>query len=122
MQSLYAFNGTEGDDLSKDESFLFHSLDSMYDLYLSILALLAELHKKSKDYNEKLQKKLLSTDSNKNPSTKFQDNQVLSLISDNTMLNDIIKKRKLNFWDLDFEYVDILFKAILKSDVYNDYI
>lgn len=122
MQSLYAFNGTEGDDLSKDESFLFHSLDSMYDLYLSILALLAELHKKSKDYNDKLQKKLLSTDSDKNPSTKFQDNQVLSLISDNTMLNDIIKKRKLNFWDLDFEYVDILFKAILKSDVYNDYI
>lgn len=122
MQSLYAFNGTEGDDLSKDESFLFHSLDSMYDLYLSILALLAELHKKSKDYNEKLQKKLLSTDSDKNPSTKFQDNQVLSLISDNTMLHDIIKKRKLNFWDLDFEYVDILFKAILKSDVYKDYI
>lgn len=122
MQSLYAFNGTEGDDLSKDESFLFHSLDSMYDLYLSILALLSELHKKSKDYNEKLQKKLLSTESDKNPNTKFQDNQVLSLITENTMLNDIIGKRKLNFWDLDFEYVDILFKAILKSDIYRDYI
>ena len=40
MQSLYAFNGTEGDDLSKDESFLFHSLYSMYDLYLSILEML----------------------------------------------------------------------------------
>ena len=122
MQSLYAFNGTEGDDLSKDESFLFHSLDSMYDLYLSILALLSELHKKSKDYNEKLQKKLLSTESDKNPNTKFQDNQVLSLITENTMLNHIIGKRKLNFWDLDFEYVDILFKAILKSDIYRDYI
>ena len=121
MQSLYAFNGTEGDDLSKDESFLFHSLDSMYDLYLSILALLSELHKKSKDYNEKLQKKLLSTDSDKNPNTKFQDNQVLSLITENTMVNDIIEKRKLNFWDLDFEYVDLLFKAILKSDLYKDY-
>ena len=121
MQSLYAFNGTEGDDLSKDESFLFHSLDSMYDLYLSILALLSELHKKSKDYNEKLQKKLLSTDSDKNPNTKFQDNQVLSLITENTMVKDIIEKRKLNFWDLDFEYVDLLFKAILKSDLYKDY-
>jgi N utilization substance protein B len=93
----------------------------MYDLYLSILALLSELHKKSKDYNEKLQKKLLSTDSDKNPNTKFQDNQVLSLITENTMVNDIIEKRKLNFWDLDFEYVDLLFKAILKSDLYKDY-
>ena len=47
MQSLYAFNGTENDDLSKDEKFLLHSMDSMYDLYLCILALLTEIHKKS---------------------------------------------------------------------------
>lgn len=122
MQSLYAFNGTESDDLNKDEKFLFHSLDSMYDLYLSILALLTELHKKSKDYNEKLQNKLLGTDSDKNPSTKLQDNQLLQLITENAMLQEIIKKRKLNFWDLDFEYVDILFKEIIKSKLYQDYI
>ena len=55
---MYAFKGTESDDLTKDEKFLHHSLDSMYDLYLSILALLIELPKKSKDHNEKRQKKL----------------------------------------------------------------
>lgn len=122
MQTLYAFKGTESDDLTKDEKFLLHSLDSMYDLYLSILALLNELHKKSKDHNEKLQKKLLGSDLDKNPNTRFQDNALLSLISDNKMLQETISKRKLNFWDLDFEYVDILFKAILKSDIYEDYI
>jgi N utilization substance protein B len=37
------------------------------------------------------------------------------------MLQEHITKRKLNFWDLDFEYVDILFKAILKSDLYEVY-
>jgi N utilization substance protein B len=122
MQSLYAFKGHESDDLAKDERFLMHSLDSMLDLYLSILALLTELHKKSKDYNEKLQKKLLGSDSDRNPNTKFQDNLLLSIISDNKMLQDIIAKRKLNFWDLDFEYVDILFKAIKNSELYEDYI
>lgn len=122
MQSMYAFKGTESDDLSKDEKFLMHSLDSMYDLYLSTLALLTEIYKKSKDHNEKLQKKLLGTDYDKNPNTKFQDNQVLELISSNKMLQEQITKRKLNFWDLDFEYVDILFKAILKSDLYESYI
>ncbi len=121
MQSLYAFKGTESDDLAKDERFLLHSLDSMYDLYLSILALLTELHKKSKNHNEKLQKKLLGSDADKNPNTKFQDNQLLQLIGENKMLQDIIGKRKLNFWDLDFEYVDILFKAIIKSKRYDDY-
>jgi len=118
---MYAFKGTESDDLSKDEKFLMYSLDGMYDLYLSTLALLTELYKKSKDHNEKLQKKLLGTDSDKNPNTKFQENQVLNLLSSNKMLQERITQLKLNFWDLDFEYVDILFKAILKSELYADY-
>ncbi len=118
---MYAFKGTESDDLTKDEKFLMHSLDSMYELYLSTLALLTELHKKSKNHNEKLQKKLLSTDSDKNPNTKFQENQLLNLISGNKMLQEHIAKCKLNYWDLDFEYVDILFKEILKSDLYKNY-
>lgn len=121
MQSMYAFKGTESDDLTKDEKFLIHSLDSMFDLYLSILSLLTELHKKSKDHNEKLQNKLLGTESDRNPSKNLQNNQLLELISSNKMLQEHITKRKLNFWDLDFEYVDILFKAILKSDLYEVY-
>lgn len=121
MQSMYAFKGTESDDLTKDEKFLHHSLDSMYDLYLSILALLIELPKKSKDHNEKRQKKLLGTDSDKNPNTKFQENELLNLISSNKMLQEHITKRKLNHWDLDFEYVDIVYKAILKSELYDTY-
>ncbi|MFP4846400.1 transcription antitermination factor NusB [Winogradskyella sp. PE311] len=122
MQTLYAFKGTENDDLKKDEKFLLYSLDSMYDLYLSILALLTELQKKSKDYNSKLQKRLLDKEANKVLNTKFQDNQLLNGISENKMLQEIIQKKKLNFWDLDFEYVDIIFKSILKSDIYESYI
>lgn len=122
MQSLYAFKGSESDDFKKDEKFLRHSLDSMYDLYISILALLIEIHKKSKDYNTKLQNKILGSASDKNPSTKFQNNEILNLLSSNKMLQEAISKRKLNFWDLDFEYVDILFKEIINSELYKDYL
>ncbi|REG88075.1 transcription antitermination factor NusB [Winogradskyella sediminis] len=122
MQSMYAFKGTESDDLIKEQKFLLHSLDSMYDLYLSLLALLTELHKKSKDYNHKIQNKLIKSEADKNLNLKFQENQLLHLISSNTMLQEAIANRKLNFWDLDFEYVDILFKAILKSDIHKNYI
>ncbi|MEH1008341.1 MULTISPECIES: transcription antitermination protein NusB [Winogradskyella] len=121
MQSMYAFKGTESDDLIKEQKFLLHSLEGMYDLYLSQLALLIELHKKSKDYNAKLQNKLIKSDADKNLSLKFQENQLLHLISSNTMLQEAISNKKLNYWDLDFEYVDIIFKAILKSDLYNAY-
>lgn len=122
MQSLYAFKGHESDDLVKDEKFLLHSLDGMLDLYLSIIALLTEIHKKSKDYNSKLQKRLLNSDSDRNPNTKFEDNQLLNLISNNKMLQEVITKRKLNFWHLDFEYVDILFKTIRTSALYDIYL
>ncbi|MBU2929945.1 transcription antitermination factor NusB [Winogradskyella psychrotolerans] len=121
MQSMYAFKGTESDDLIKEQKFLLHSLDSMYDLYLALLALLTELHKKSKDHNEKRQNKLVKSDADKNLNLKFQENQLLHLISSNKMLQETIEYRKLNYWDLDFEYVDILFKAILKSDIYEAY-
>lgn len=121
MQSMYAFKGTESDNLSKDEKFLLHSLDSMYDLYLCILALLTEVHKKSKVYNTKIEKKLSTSASPNTSAVKLEDNQLLLAISANKMLQEHISKRKLNFWDLDFEYVDIIFKSILKSDLYAEY-
>lgn len=122
MQSLYAFKGNEGDDFTKDEKFLLHSIDSMYDLYLSILALLIEIHKKSQDYSNKLKNKLSTIDNVKDDGSKFANNQFLGLLSSNKLLVDTITKKKLNFWDLDSEYVDILFKNIIKSDLYGVYI
>jgi len=122
MQSLYAFSGSESEDLKREENFLLHSLDGVYDLYLSMFALLTALHKKGLDYNEKLKKKMLASDEDKNPSTKFVDNEVLIFISENKLLQERINKRKLNIWDLDFEYVDILFRKIIKSDIYKAYL
>ena len=121
MQSLYAFKGTESDDILKDQKFLIRSIDNMYGLYLTILALLTELHKKSANHNAKLQQKILGTDLDKNPNTRFVDNQLLTLISTNKLLQEHIESQRLNFWDLDFEYTDILFKEILKSQLYTDY-
>lgn len=118
---MYAFKGTESDDLLKEQRFLTHSLDNMYDLYLSVLALLTELHKKSKDYNEKIQNKIVKSEADKNLSLKFQENQLLHLISSNTLLQEAVSSSKLNFWHLDFEYVDIIFKEIIKSDLYKFY-
>ena len=121
MQSLFAFKGTESDDFKKDENFLFHSIEKMSDLYFSILSLLIELQKKANSKLELSQKKMLATEADINPNRKFADNTVLEFISSNTMLNDIIEKRKLNFWDLDFEYIDVIYKAILENDIYKDY-
>ncbi len=121
MQTLYACNGTESDDLKKDEKFLLQSLESMYDLYLIILSLLVEVQKKSEDYLAKSQKKFLATSEEKNPNYKFINNKVLALIKDDVILKNELENRKLDYWYLDFEYVDIIFKAILESSIYKNY-
>lgn len=121
MQTIYAFNGNQNDDLIKNEKFLLNSLDSMYDLYLLILSLLIEVQKKAEDHLDKTQNKFLATYEDKNPNRKFINNQVLSLIKDNDFLKNELEKRKLNYWYLDFEYVDIIFRAILDSSTYKNY-
>lgn len=121
MQTLYAFNGTESDNLKKDEKFLLQSLENMYDLYLIILSLLVEVQKKAEDHLAKTRNKILATHEEKNPNYKFVNNQVLALIKENKLLEVELENRKLNYWYLDFEYVDIIFKAILESSVYKGY-
>ncbi len=121
MQTLYASQGTESDDIKTYETFLGKSLESMYDLFLAQLSLLVEIHKKAKGHLEKTQKKLLATKEEKNPNSKFVNNEVLEKLSSNDTLKNYIGNQKENLWYLDFEYVDVLFKAILESDIYKDY-
>ena len=121
MQTLYAFDGSESDDFKKDEKFLLQSLDTMYDLYLMQLSLLVELQKRAEDYQAKTQKKHLATKEEKNPNKKFVNNEVLHLLKNNEVLKSELEKRKIDNWYLDFEYVDIIYKSVIDSELFKDY-
>lgn len=121
MQALYAFKGRESENLKVCDKFLNDSLNNMYDLYLSILSLIIEVHKKAEDRQSKSQKKFLATQEEKHPNQKFVKNEVLVQLSTNEALSSELEHRKLNPWYLDFEYVDLTFKAITESDLYKAY-
>jgi len=121
MQVLYAFNGTESDDFSKDQKFLLYSIDNMYSLYLMLLSLMVEVNKRSKNQLETIQKKHLATQEEKNPNKKLINNQVLQLIANNEALKIAFANNNINNWQLDNEYVDIIYKAIIASDLYKEY-
>jgi N utilization substance protein B len=108
MQTLYASRGSESDDIKISERFLLQSLDSMYDLFIAQLSLLIEVHKKSKDFLDKTQKKLLATKEEKNPNSKFVNNEVLTLLSSDEVFLELIGGQKENPWYLDFEYIDVM--------------
>ncbi|WP_239000304.1 transcription antitermination factor NusB [Hyunsoonleella ulvae] len=121
MQTIYAFNGSESDGLKQNEKFLLFSIENMYNLYLLMIALLLEVQKRATQDLEKKQKKHLATSEDKNPNRKFVNNQVFHLIAQNEAFLKQIEDNKYFNWELDSEYVDIIFKAILKSDLYKDY-
>lgn len=122
MQTLYAIHDEDdGNDFNKNKTFLQQSLENMYDLHLLMLSLLIEVQERAEDYQNKSQKKILATQEEKNPNRKFIDNQVLQLLKEDLALKHALENRKINNWYLDFEYVDIIFKSILESDIYKKY-
>lgn len=121
MQTLFAFDGTESDDFSKDQKFLLYSIDNMYNLYLLLMSLLMEINKKATTHLETAQKKHLATAEEKNPNKKFVNNQLLQLIVTNERLKTALEDKKITNWQLDNEYVDLLYKEIKNSDLYKEY-
>ncbi|WP_378184257.1 transcription antitermination factor NusB [Aquimarina sp. SS2-1] len=121
MQSLYALEQTQSDNLDKEEKFLLFSIDQMYDLFLINLQLLVEIRKHAADFLKKSQKKYLATSEEKNPNQKFINNEVLLLLEKNNELKEAMDRKKMNCWDLDDEYVKILWREISESKLYADY-
>lgn len=121
MQTMYAFKGSESDDFSKDQKFLLFSIDNMYNLYLLLISLLIEVQKRAESDLQKKQNKHLATKEDKDPNRKFVNNQLLKLLKENLPLKDQLDANKITNWELDGEYIDIIFKDIISSDLYKEY-
>lgn len=121
MQSIYAMQQSHSDDLVKEEKFLKHSIQKMYDLYVLNLQLLVEVQKLARKRIELSKKKILATKEELNPNTKFIDNKLLNLLNESVSLEGYVELNKLNYWDLDDEYVKILLDELQKSDIYIKY-
>ena len=122
MQSIYAIIQSKSDDLDREEKFLKFSIASIYDLYILMLSLFIEIRNLAEEHQEIGKKKYLATSDEINPSRKFIDNQWLRDLNENTSLHAYIKDHKLLNWKEDNEYVRLIFDAIKKSDIYNNYV
>lgn len=121
MQTIYAFKGGESDDFSPNQKFLLFSIENMYNLYLLLVSLLIEVQKRAEADLLKKQNKHLATQEDKNPNRKFVNNELLLLLKENLQLKNQLEAHKVNNWELDSEYVDVIFKAIVASDLYKTY-
>ncbi len=122
MQCIYALTLSKDDSLEKQEKFLNVSIASTYSLYLLVMALFAELRQMARKHATHQSKSYLE-DSNKDfpDREKFANNKLLLKISENKKLKEEQKKRKLNNWYLNEEYVKIIYKEITGSDSFTSY-
>lgn len=121
MQVIYALKRSDKLNLVSEEKFLVYSMDSMYSLYLLILSLLIKVHDKAKDQQEKSQQKHLLSSEDLNPNMKFIQNSILVQISESESLKNAFQRYEIQNWELDNEYVEVIFRSILVSDIYLAY-
>lgn len=121
MQTIYALGSKEHYDLQQEDKFTVESMNQMYNLYLLMLDLMVEVHAFAKAEQEKFSKKILATEEEKNPNTKFLQNEVLVKLSNNVQLREEVSKRKLKNWRQNDEYVTIIYNELINSELYAAY-
>ena len=121
MQSVYAMQQSNSQDLAKEEKFLKYSIQRMFDLYVLNLQLLVEVQKLARKRMERSKKKILATKEDLNPNTKFVNNRLLNSFSKSTSLKNYIELNKLNYWYLDKKYIEIILDQLVESKLYTKY-
>lgn len=122
MQSIYAMQQSKNDDVLKEEKFLKHSILKMFDLYVLNLLMIVEVQKLAEKKIALSKKKILATKEDLKPNTKFINNSFITLIKESVSVESYCKTNKLDNWEIDDEYVKIIYDELIKSKLYVNYL
>ncbi len=122
MQSVYAMMQSHNDDIIREEKFLKHSVLKMFDLYVLNMQLLVEVQKLAAKKIALSKKKILATEADLKPNTKFIDNKVINTIAESVSLEGYLELNNLKQWQENDEYVKIIFEELQNSNLYKKYI
>ena len=122
MQSLYAYFSTKENNMPAAEKSMLKHIEEVVELNLVILSLLVELVKYANNFFEDGKKKHLPTEADLNPNRRFVENKVIALIREDQALMDKIAKVSGIWLKNDHNVIRKLFKQLLQSDLYKNYI
>ncbi|MDI9341881.1 MAG: transcription antitermination protein NusB [Sediminibacterium sp.] len=120
MQALYSYFQHDKGDVQLFEKELFNSLDKMYDLYISILALLLDIHHTAHVVIDENKHKRLPKPEDLDPNLRFVQNRLLVGMSNNLALKKQIEQRKIS-WQNEFDLIRKLFNDIRAGEAYKQY-
>lgn len=121
LQVLYAYYSSEERSLTNTEKELFFCIHKTYDLYHYLLALVTEIADYAEGRIELKQNKLLPTQEDLNPNTKFVNNLFIQQLRKNRQLNAYLNQTKLS-WVNHPDLIKELYLIMIESEMYEAYI
>lgn len=120
LQTLYAYTQSPDKQVSKFEKHLLKNVDQVYEMYIWLLALLAEVCAYADVDAEDRANKFLPTTEDLNFNTHLSENVFIRLLNQNESFLEGLKKYKVS-WSYDPEIVPSIFKALKKTPEYQAY-
>jgi len=120
VQIVYAYYQNGNKNLDNAEKELFFSLSKAYDLYNYLLLLMIELTNFAQKRIDAAKNKLVPSQEDLAPCTKFVENKFIAQLEVNKQLVDFVSNQKRT-WANDPEFVKELFEKIAESDIYKEY-
>lgn len=120
MQALYAHFQSDDNDLNLSEKNLVSAINSIYDLYIYLLAAILEVGDFARNRIEEGKQKFLPSEAEINPNTRFIDNHLLTQFDTNRDLRKNIERIKVSWADHQ-DIIRKLFTQLRDSDSYKRY-
>ena len=120
VQIVYAYYQNGGKNLDTAEKELFFSLSKAYDLYNYLLLLMVEVTKQAERKQNAAKAKLMPSEEELYPNTKFVDNRFIAQLEVNEQLRQFAESQKKT-WENESEFVKSLCEKIMATDTYQNY-
>ncbi len=120
IKTLYAYFQTGGENIKAQRANLRTSIDRAYDLYFQMLWLIVEVRRLAEARIEIGRKKHRPTPEERNPNTKFIENELIRRIEESDAVVEYLKKKKLG-WSNYPELIKDIYNTLIESDYYKRY-
>ena len=120
LQILYGFYQDEDLDTTKAKKALDHSIDKMYQLYLLLISMIAEMQGLAIDKIEAGRKKQLPTEEDLHPNTKFVRNATLRVLANSKQLQNRLSETGVG-WAKHRELLRNLHRSLIEDEEYTTY-
>lgn len=120
LQSLYSFHFNDFNGVNEHNKKLLDSFNSLLDLHTYLFSSIIYIHSLAVERIEDNRRKLLPTEEDLNPNTKFVDNDFINLLLND---NELLKKKdtlKIN-WNENKDLFMTILKKFFNSSSYKNY-